>query len=65
MEQVQYPSDCIRIQKIAVGLGYLCTLKQAEALWEAHSASMAAGWLFTDSEYEIEGAVRRYFEENT
>lgn len=61
MKPVRYPEDCKRIVETAYQLGYDCTLKQAEELWEKHSDDHCAGWLgFLDRE-EVVSAIRRYF----
>lgn len=63
MKPVDYPDDCMRIQKVANRMGYDLTLRDAEVLWERHSDDHAAGWLFVreDDDAEIEGAIREYF----
>lgn len=66
IDPVLYPADCIKIRKIAEELGYDCTLKQAEALWEDYSAEFNASWLCVDETTSCDGieiAVKKYFTE--
>lgn len=43
--QHRHKSDCERIQKLLLELGYSSTLKDCGELWDDYSDTMAAGWL--------------------
>lgn len=42
--QHRHKSDCERIQKLLLELGYASTLKDCADLWDDYSDTMAAGW---------------------
>jgi len=68
MKPVRYPDDCKTICKRAVDLGYDCTLKQAEELWEAYSDHVCASWLgiHEDTTLDVlDCAIREYFGSET
>ena len=56
-----YPEDVDRIVKVCHDKGYTITRRTAVEIWEEHSESMAAGWLFLpDSDIQIFEIVIRY-----
>lgn len=64
---VELLSDCRKIQEIAAReLHVIISLEQAEAAWELHSESLAAGWLHIEETAvgvsEVKDAVRSYLE---
>ena len=63
MEKVRYSKDCIRIKNIAEKLGYDCSLREAEELWETYSEDKyCAGWLILPEEDEqIIEAIEEYY----
>lgn len=49
---VRYPDDCIRIVIQMNQLGYDCTLREAQELWEDYSDSCCAEWLILPTSNE-------------
>ncbi len=41
-----YGSDITRIQRVLLDHGIFASPEECKALWDEHSASMAAGWLY-------------------
>jgi hypothetical protein len=63
IKKLEYPEDCIRIAKVALDYGYYITPTEAEILWNEHSNSMAAGWLYLPKkDSDIWYDIRGYFE---
>lgn len=57
-----YLKDKERIVEALAMNGYLCTMEQAEAMWQKYSDTYAAGWLSLPSTpIEIYLSVRPYF----
>lgn len=57
---IVYPDDCARIIRVGYMMGIVMTTGQAQALWEWYSESMAAGWLGTRDDDEIESAINQF-----
>lgn len=44
-EEIRYPEDCERIQRILAQAGHIVTTNEAQRIWEAYSDSYCAGWM--------------------
>jgi hypothetical protein len=59
----RYPDDCKRIAEVALKAGYAVSMWEAEAIWDAYSDSMAAGWMgLPDDDEELMSIVESYAE---
>jgi hypothetical protein len=60
---VRYPEDCRRIVEVAGAAGYSVSPWEAEAIWDAYSDSMAAGWMgLPDDDNRLLDIVKMYSE---
>lgn len=53
MKRIDYPKDCLRIQKVCLQKGYYGDVTECEDIWQEYSTELCAGWLFlpkTDEE---------------
>lgn len=59
--KIDYPEDCIRIQKALLSKGFEATLSECQELWEERSERWDAGWLILpESEEEILLSINEY-----
>ncbi len=62
---IRYPADCERIVQAFKDKGYVCSMEQANVMWERLSESWDAGWLnlsvADDYPDGIVGMLRPYF----
>lgn len=57
MIRVRYKDDCLRIKRIAMEhFGERISLFNAESIWNAHSDTYCAGWLFMNDKTDEEMA---------
>lgn len=63
-----HPEDVKRLRGVANDRGYLISMTDAEAAWDAYSDTLCAGWLGLDSysDEELWGRITPYlaFEES-
>jgi hypothetical protein len=59
----EYPEDCARIQTLARTLGFNITLDEASDIWEKHSETFCAGWLYLGNDDEVCYFIQPYLME--
>ena len=63
VHRFRYGDDVYRIWVALVRAGYDVTLRDAEDLWEHHSADWCAGWLeLPEKDEDIIGTLAEYLE---
>lgn len=45
MRRIQFPDDCLRLQKRILELGYEASLVEVQDFWEWRSSDFEASWL--------------------
>jgi hypothetical protein len=61
MERVDYPKDCLRIQRVCLEKGYYGGISECEDIWQEYSTELCAGWLFLpDTDEELWLQIEKY-----